>query len=593
MQLKADISQDENNYGDTGYNDDYPYAVYATRTPPEYSVTAENITYGETLAPVVENNTYNVEVTYSYTGTDGQPIEGLPTAAGTHTVTATFAKYVDGANKLYYPSTSVEFTVEIAHRQLTIDSVEVTVSTDDSGTPTATVTYLSISGMEEGDDVTVTATVTEVTGSAESGWKVQVTYSLSGEDAGNYIAPEASYINVTNDLGSAVSALEAAIEELKEDIGTVDGTDLQTQITNINGLITAAVDSFDGLTDTTADISDLAGGLAQLISQLETLKDTVATINSDYITGTGLETALGTLQNTIETAFEEADGKLQTAIDSINTALTEAIDKVDELLSADGTTVDSATLAEALANLIDAYKAADDALATDISGDMTELENTLIEADKALDIAIKGVQENLDKAVKDLEEAIAAKADSAALTQAINGLTTAYKAADELINADIDVIESDISGLESKLDETQTTLQESINTVQNNLESEIERLEELINSGGADTSGLENALAALDEAYKAADALIRTDFAAADDALAGEIAADLAGLEASLESADEAIWEAIEALQAAVDGNSSDIDGLTTALWIIGAVAVIALAGAAAGIVLALRKKNK
>ena len=298
---------------------------------------------------------------------------------------------------------------------------------------------------------------------------------------------------------------------------------------------------------------------------------------------------LGTRHGDIIYLYAVQERDFGTDIDQITTDLAEAVEAVNTALES-GTTEDLAT---ALANLIDAYKAADDALATDISGDMTELENTLIEADKALDIAIKGVQENLDKAVKDLEEAIAAKADSAALTQAINGLTTAYKAADELINADIDGIESVISGLESKLDETQTTLQESINTVQNNLDKAVEELKAAIDkASGGNIAALEQAIEELEAAYATADGLLAADVEALESA-DGELTADIEALDAAYKAADTALWEAIEALQAAVDGNSSDIDGLTTALWIIGAVAVIALAGAAAGIVLALRKKNK
>lgn len=272
-------------------------------------------------------------------------------------------------------------------------------------------------------------------------------------------------------------------------------------------------------------------------------------------------------------------------IDRITTGLTEAVEAVNTALEG-GTATDLAT---ALSDLADACKAADDALAADLAADLTELKNTLNAAEETIDAAIEGVKKDLGDAVTDLEGAMAAKADSAALAQAIDELTAAYTAADELMSADIDGMEEDMSALEGRLDEALATLQESIHTMQTGLESETERLEGLINASGTDTAELKDALEALDAAYRAADGLLRTDLAAADEALAGEIAADIAELGATLESADEAVRDALDALRAEVDKNASGIAGLTAALWAVGAVAVIALCCAAAGIVLAVK----
>ena len=283
--------------------------------------------------------------------------------------------------------------------------------------------------------------------------------------------------------------------------------------------------------------------------------------------------------------YEVQERGLGGDIDRITAGLTEAVEAVNTALEG-GTATDLAT---ALSDLADACKAADDALAADIAADLTELKNTLNAAEETIDAAIEGVKKDLGDAVTDLEGAMAAKADSAALAQAIDELTAAYTAADELINADIDGMEEDMSALEGRLDEALATLQESIHTVQTGLESETERLEGLINASGTDTAELKDALEALDAAYKAADVLLRTDLAAADEALADEIAADIAELGASLESADEAVRDALDALRAEVDKNASGIAGLTAALWAVGAVAVIALCCAVAGIVLAVK----
>ena len=98
--------------------------------------------------------------------------------------------------------------------------------------------------------------------------------------------------------------------------------------------------------------------------------------------------------------------------------------------------------------------------------------------------------------------------------------------------------------------------------------------------GGADTEELEKTLAALDEAYKAADTLIRTDFAAADTKLSDSISA----LESAYTAADEAIWDAIEQLQSALDEKAPA--GHNNAItWTTFAIAILALAAGVAALV--------
>ena len=55
--------------GDIDYHAEYPFAVYLnvdTEQLPDYSVHADDITYGGKIEPAVSNNLYNVEVAYSY-----------------------------------------------------------------------------------------------------------------------------------------------------------------------------------------------------------------------------------------------------------------------------------------------------------------------------------------------------------------------------------------------------------------------------------------------------------------------------------------------------------------------------------------------
>ncbi len=110
---------DEQNYGDGDYNSEYPYAVYEKQAT-SFSIEALTASYGSTLAPVVTGNEHEAAVSYTYLPkTDGEgtesatPVEGLPAAVGSYTVTATFAEKVDGANKKVYAGGTAEFDVTI------------------------------------------------------------------------------------------------------------------------------------------------------------------------------------------------------------------------------------------------------------------------------------------------------------------------------------------------------------------------------------------------------------------------------------------------------------------------------------------------
>ena len=185
----VDISRDEDHYGDTGYLSGYPYAVYKTGDTPDYAVKADDITYGETILPVISGNTFGVEVSYSYSGTDGNGAQasggGLPTNAGEYTVTATFAAYIDGINRIYYPETEVEFTVDIAQKDIKGAIVTLGTALTYDGTVQAqtvasvtvdglTVTY-DVSGNEQTNAGNYTLTVTgngNFTGTANANWSI-------------------------------------------------------------------------------------------------------------------------------------------------------------------------------------------------------------------------------------------------------------------------------------------------------------------------------------------------------------------------------------------------------------------------------------
>ena len=103
----------------------------------------------------------------------------------------------------------------------------------------ASIKSFSVSGIVDGEDVTVMATVGEITGDAESGWLVRVEYTLQGDDIAGYIAPAVSYVTVNasgfEDVDSAIHILQAAVEALENTVnGSGDRNSLQDQITALN-----------------------------------------------------------------------------------------------------------------------------------------------------------------------------------------------------------------------------------------------------------------------------------------------------------------------------------------------------------------------
>ena len=170
------LLSDGNDYGDADYNGDYPYAVYGSGDVSGYAVADVETIYGRAYTPVVSGTAGDVDVSYSYTA-DGTVRRGLPSAAGTYTVTAVFGVYIDGVNKICYPQGTAAFTVGIARATYDMSGV----SFDD-----ATYTYdgtektLVVSG-ELPEGVTVTYSANTLTDAGE----IEVTAVFAGDGA-NY-----------------------------------------------------------------------------------------------------------------------------------------------------------------------------------------------------------------------------------------------------------------------------------------------------------------------------------------------------------------------------------------------------------------------
>jgi hypothetical protein len=239
--------------GASGYNvkrattDGGPYAIIATPGATSYSdgTAANGMTYyyvvsatsnaGEsadssqvsaipaalpstiTLASSLgETGSYGTAVTFTATGTaaatgtvtfkDGATVLGTGTlnagqatyttstlAAGGHALTATYA-----GDAIYAPSTSADFSYTVSAKTVTITGVTAGDKVYD-GNPTAVLTGGAVSGVINGDTVTVVAGTGTFANANAGTWAVTATgYALGGTHAGNYVlSPQPAVANAT------------------------------------------------------------------------------------------------------------------------------------------------------------------------------------------------------------------------------------------------------------------------------------------------------------------------------------------------------------------------------------------------------------
>ena len=281
--------------------------------------------------------------------------------------------------------------------------------------------------------------------------------------------------------------------------------------------------------------------------------------------------------NVIELTVGQVDytseiNRVQQNLDDAINALNEAIAKK----------ADAAEVAEKVAKLDEAYKAADALINSDIADleaadaairqSITDLEDEMKKADKALEDAIKAVDEKLDAAKTELQNAI--DANEADIEDKVAKLDEAYKAADALINSEIASLKADdaairqsITDLEDEMKKADKALEDAIKAVDEKLDEAKTELQNAIDANEAD---IEDKVAKLDEAYKAADTLINSEIAnlKADDAA---IRQSITDLEDEMKKADKALEDAIKAvqdnldaakkeLQDAIDANEKDIE---------------------------------
>lgn len=134
-----------------------------------------------TLLGVVEGQDVTVNATASY--------DNAYVGTG-KTITVVYT--IEGADVENYikPEDDLFITGVISAKQLVITDQEITASKVYDGTTAAAISVGALSGVIDGDSVTISATASYDDKNVGTGKTIRVVYSLAGEDAGQYAAPE-------------------------------------------------------------------------------------------------------------------------------------------------------------------------------------------------------------------------------------------------------------------------------------------------------------------------------------------------------------------------------------------------------------------
>ena len=360
----------------------------------------------------------------------------------------------------------------------------------------------------------------------------------------NLISAKASSTDLTTAIEKLDSEYKAADELLKTNIGK-DITALDKAYKEADTELQAGIDQVQ------ANLEDAETRLKNLISAKASSTDLTAAIeklNSEYKAADELlKTNIGKDITALDKAYKKADESLQAGIDQVQSNLEAAEERLKNLISEKASSTD---LTAAIKQLQDEYKAADELLKTNIGKDISKLDEAYKKADTELQAGIDRVQTNLEDAETRLKNLISAKASSTDLTAAIEKLDSEYKAADELLKTNIG---KDITALDKAYKKADTELQAGIDRVQTNLEDSETRLKGLIDEKASSTD-LTAAIKQLQDEYKAADELLKTN-----------IGKDISALDKAYKKADTELQAGIDRVQTNLEDAETRLKNLISA----------------------------
>ena len=203
------------------------------------TTTAGTLTEG-TLSGVVSNDDVDVD------GTAGALSDA---DAGSRTCTVTYTISGDDSGNYNAPADSTNVSCQVNKKNLTIAAPSIAAKTYDGTTAAGTLTEGTLSGVVSNDDVTVDGTAGALSDADAGSRTCTVTYTISGDDSGNYNAP-ADSTNVSCQVNKKNLTIAAPSIAAK----TYDGTTTAGTLTE--GTLSGVVSNDD------VDVDGTAGALS-------------------------------------------------------------------------------------------------------------------------------------------------------------------------------------------------------------------------------------------------------------------------------------------------------------------------------------------
>ncbi len=561
-------------------------AVWKEKLTVEVDNTQQNFVYDGEAKDIVLNYLSDIgeqvemnpiKITYYFVDPIGETSK--PSTAGTYLVRITHEESMD------VKAFEVEITMIIEKADLEIEltspipsvlpgnSIALNLKTNTDATPTWSITggehvsktYIKIDDnlLIGRDNVQITVTYAE-TNNVKGGSKT-ITLEVGMADFSETIANLEADIDELNELlADKADADEIeqklteitnrlqALEDLKEAYIAADASlksELETAIadakTEITDAYIAAIE--EAKNELHKAINDYekedARKLAEAVAELKAAIELAQTAAQNFATE-----ADAALKQLLESAINEVQSYLASQISDLEDKLAEEVKKLQDQIDAnDADIADINASITTINGLIDALKAADETLGSQIT-------DAVEKAEKELAAAVSALEDKLAEEVKKLQDQIDANdADidgiNASITT-INGLIDALKKADEALGRDISEA---VTKAENELKAVQDELKELIGDVQTNLDNA--------------KAELDKAIAALDAAMKKGDADLSAEIANLNTALAEAKAAlekadadNKAELVKKIEDADATLDAAIKAVQKNLDDAKAELN---------------------------------
>ncbi len=416
--------------------------------------------------------------------------------------------------------------------------------------------------------------------------------ALQGQIDGN--ADDIAALQAT--MTTADAALDAAIKQV--------ASDLEAAMQNLQTQIDALKTGTDG---SIADLDKALAALEKALSEMESAyQATDAMLDGRINTLADEDTAIKDSITKLEEAFAASEKTLTDAVSAVQDNLDKAVEALNQAIAKNQ--ADLSLEIEALNTALQSAKALTESKLSELADEdtaikdsITKLEEAFGASEKTLTDAVNAVQDNLDKAVESLNQAIAK--NQADLSLEIEALNTALQSVKALTEsklselADEDsAIKDSITALEATLNNTKTELKTVIDTVAANLAAAKSELETAITVGDR---SLDEKLTAVEQAYKAADAVINgkiAEFTSEDQGLKESLTAletTLAGVKGDLETAIADLRRDLEDAKAALSAKDDELDGTITVLIVLVSIVGLISVGSAIVIVITLVKKRR